>query len=138
MLVGIDDFVVRGDLRDRSVFLHLPAIPRTQTAHGAVVLAGVSGGLSADLGRRARRDRGRPGRAAVGQSEGAAAHGRLRRVGRSDRPGPGVGSDAFLSTYNDNRKAATEALLEDSSVATVRARARPDGSQLVGHAAGAL
>ena len=27
ILVGIDDFVLRGDLRDRSVFLHLPAIP---------------------------------------------------------------------------------------------------------------
>ena len=27
---GIDDFVLRGDLRDRSVFLHLPAIPETR------------------------------------------------------------------------------------------------------------
>jgi hypothetical protein len=29
VLVGIGDFVVRGDLRDRSVFLHLPPIPDT-------------------------------------------------------------------------------------------------------------
>ena len=29
VLVGIGDFVVRGDLRDRSVFLHLPPIPET-------------------------------------------------------------------------------------------------------------
>jgi hypothetical protein len=29
VLVGIDDFVVRGDLRDRSVFLHLSAFPAT-------------------------------------------------------------------------------------------------------------
>ena len=30
ILVGIDDFVLRGDLRDRSVFLHLTAIPETR------------------------------------------------------------------------------------------------------------
>ena len=30
MLVGIDDFVQRGDLRDRSVFMNLPAIPSTR------------------------------------------------------------------------------------------------------------
>jgi hypothetical protein len=29
ILVGIDDFVLRGDLRDRSVFLHLPGIAET-------------------------------------------------------------------------------------------------------------
>ena len=29
ILVGIDDFVERPDLRDRAVFLHLPPIPRT-------------------------------------------------------------------------------------------------------------
>ena len=27
--MGIDDVIVRGDLRDRSVFLHLSAIPKT-------------------------------------------------------------------------------------------------------------
>jgi energy-coupling factor transporter ATP-binding protein EcfA2 len=30
ILIGIDDFVLRGDLRDRSVFLHLPAISETR------------------------------------------------------------------------------------------------------------
>jgi hypothetical protein len=33
ILVGIDDFVKRGDLRDRSVFLNLAPIPRTGRLH---------------------------------------------------------------------------------------------------------
>ena len=66
VLVGIDDFVQRGDLRDRSVFLNLPHHPAKRPAHRAELLAGVSGRLSADPGWRARRDRRRPARAAVG------------------------------------------------------------------------
>ena len=31
ILVGITDFVLRGDLRDRSVFLHMTAIPDDST-----------------------------------------------------------------------------------------------------------
>ena len=81
ILVGIDDFVVRGDLRDRSVFLNLPAIPEHEPSNREDVLAGISRRLSADPGRRARRDRRRPARAAVGRSERAAAHGRLTPSG---------------------------------------------------------
>jgi hypothetical protein len=53
----------------RSLSLPAPARnPRDATANREEVLAGVSRRLSADLGRRARRDRRRPARTAVSQS----------------------------------------------------------------------
>ena len=81
ILNGIDEFVRRGDLIDRCVFLHLPTIdPRASRGRGRV-LEGLPCGLPADPGRRARRGRGRSARAAVGPASGTAAHGRLRRNG---------------------------------------------------------
>ena len=46
--------------------------------------------------------------------------------------GLGWGSEAFLATYNDNRKAATEAILEDSSVATLLLALGRDGNHWSG------
>ena len=120
LLSGIDDFVPLGDLKDRCVFLHLPPIPRRQPPRRGRVLEGVSRRPSADPGRRARRDRGRTARAAVGPSRGIAAHGRLRQVGRSGRPRHWDGEPRrFCPTYNDNRKEATEPEIEGSPIGTL-------------------
>jgi hypothetical protein len=119
ILVGIDDFVLRGDLRDRSVFLHLPAIPeaRRQTERAfwsafradqprifGGVLDAIVGGLrelpSVELKELPRM---------ADFAEWGEATGR----------GLGWGADTFITTYKDNRKEATHLLLEDSPVATV-------------------
>ena len=74
--------------------LRFPALvrnPRHDPSSRGQVLDGISRGLSPDLGRRARRDRGRPARAAVSRSQRVAADGRLCRVGRSNKPGHGMG-----------------------------------------------
>jgi hypothetical protein len=119
ILVGIDDFVLRGDLRDRSVFLHLPAISETrrQTERAfwpafradyprilGGVLDAIVGGLRelpsvnlTDLPRMAD----------------------YAEWGEAISRGLGWGADTFISTYKDNRKEATQILLEDSPVATV-------------------
>ena len=116
---GIDDFVLRGDLRDRSVFLHLPAISETrrQTERAfwpafradyprilGGVLDAIVGGLRelpsvnlTDLPRMAD----------------------YAEWGEATSRGLGWGADTFISTYKDNRKEATQILLEDSPVATV-------------------
>ena len=131
ILVGITDFVLRGDLRDRSVFLHLPAIPgksrRTERTfwpafradHPRIlggVLDAIVGGLrelpSVDLKTLPRM---------ADYAEWGEATGR----------GLGWGAGAFLSTYKDNRKEATEALLEDSPVASVVLAPRPERNELV-------
>ena len=119
ILVGIDDFVLRGDLRDRSVFLHLPAIPesrrRTERAFWPAfraatprilgsVLDAIVGGLrelpSVDLKDLPRM---------ADYAEWGEATGR----------GLGWGTGVFASTYKSNRKEATEQVLEDSTVANV-------------------
>ena len=138
ILVGIADFVLRGDLRDRSVFLHMTAIPDDEPSHREDVLAGVSRRLSADSGRRARRDRRRPARAAVGRSENAAAHGRLRRVGRSDRPGPGLGGRDVLVNLQRQSQGSDRGAARRLAGGIRRARARPERNELVLQAPGAL
>ncbi len=119
ILVGIDGFVLRGDLRDRSVFLHLPDISerRRQTERAfwpafradyprilGGVLDAIVGGLRElpsvklpDLPRMAD----------------------FAEWGEATSRALGWGADTFLSTYKDNRKEATQILLEDSPVATV-------------------
>ena len=119
ILVGIDDFVLRGDLRDRSVFLHLTAIPDTQLQSEATfwsafradyprilggVLDAIVGGLRelpsvklTELPRMAD----------------------YAEWGEATSRGLGWGADTFVSTYKDNRKEATHMLLDDSPVATV-------------------
>jgi hypothetical protein len=119
ILIGIDDFALRGDLRDRSVFLHLPPIPETR--------------------RRTERSLWPAFRADSPRILGAvldAIVGGLRELpsvnlkslprmadfaewGEATSRGLGWGAGTFVSTYMDNRKDATEALLEDSPVATV-------------------
>jgi hypothetical protein len=119
ILVGIDDFVVRADLRDRSVFMNLAAIPhsRRRTERGfwpafradyprilGGVLDAIVGGLHAlpsvelkELPRMAD----------------------FAEWGEATSRGLGWGTETFGATYNTNRKDATEALLEDSEVAEV-------------------
>jgi hypothetical protein len=117
MLVGIDDFVVRGDLRDRAVFLNLQAIPeasrRTERSFWPAfqadyptilggVLDAIVGGLRALPSVNLKR---LPRMADYAEWGEAVSHG-LEWA-----------SEAFLSTYQDNRKVATESLLDDSPVA---------------------
>jgi hypothetical protein len=119
MLVGIDDFVQRGDLRDRSVFLNLRAIrgsdrrsersfwPAFQADYPRIlggVLDAIAGGMRElpsvhlkDLPRMADY-------AEWGEATGRAL---------------GWGAGSFLSAYHENRKRATEPLLDDSPVATM-------------------
>jgi hypothetical protein len=117
LLSGIDDFVRRGDLSDRSVYLHPPAIPdddrRRQRKlmaefdrdHGLILgalLDAVAGGLRMepliDLSRLPRMADFAHFAEAVCQGLGYA---------------PGT----FLTAYNRNRQAANESVLEDSPVA---------------------
>jgi hypothetical protein len=117
ILVGIDDFVKRGDLRDRSVFLNLAPIPRNgrrsersfwpafQADYPRIlggVLDAVAGGLrelpSVHLNELPRMADYAEWGEAVGRSLGWSV-------------------ETFLSAYDDNRKAAADPLLEGSTVA---------------------
>jgi hypothetical protein len=117
ILVGIDNFVVRGDLRDRCVFLNLPPISgrsrRTERTFWPAfhadyprILGGVLDAIVGGLRELPFVDLKELPRMADYAEWGEA-------VGRS----LGWGNEAFLATYNDNRKHATEALLDDSPVA---------------------
>ena len=90
ILNGIDEFVARGDLADRSVFLDLPPIASGRRRCEDRVLEFVPSGLSADPGRPARRRRRRLAATAVGSTRRIAAHGRLRRIRRGGRPRAGL------------------------------------------------
>ena len=127
ILVGITDFVLRGDLRDRSVFLHMTAIPDDSTrsertfwpefrADYPRILGGVLDAIVGGLRELPSVDLKTLPRMADYAEWGEAA-------GR----GLGWGAGAFMSTYNDNRKEATEALLEDSPVASVVLGLAPNG-----------
>ena len=119
ILVGIDDFVLRGDLRDRSVFLHLTAIPKTSRrtertfwpafrADYPRILGGVLDAIVGGLRELPSVDLKELPRMADYAEWGEATSRAL-----------GWGAGNFMSTYNDNRKEATEVLLDDSPVATV-------------------
>jgi hypothetical protein len=119
ILVGINDFVVRGDLRDRSVFLNLRPIPRTGRRTESEfwlafhadyprmlggVLDAIVGGLRA-LPSVHLKELPRMADFAV--------------WGEATSRGLGWGADTFMATYDDNRKEATAFILEDSAVASV-------------------
>ena len=119
ILVVIDDFVLRGDLRDRSVFLHLPPIPHTSRrtertiwpafrADYPRILGGVFDAIAGGLRELPSVDLKELPRMADFAEWGEA-------TGR----GLGWGASTFISAYNDNRKEATELLLDDSQVAAV-------------------
>jgi hypothetical protein len=117
ILNGISDFVVRGDLIDRCVFLHLPVIPEEK--------------------RRAERDLWKDFDAECPRLLGAlldAVSGGLRELPRVRLAGTprmadfalfgeavcralGYSAGEFLSAYCDNHQAANESALEDSPVA---------------------
>jgi hypothetical protein len=118
ILNGIEEFVVRGDLIDRCVFLHLPTIPpafrrceesfwQAFKADYAQIFGGVLDVLAGGL-------RELP---AVNLPE-------LPRMADYARWGEAVGRalgwapDAFLSTYLSNRRHATVPALLDSALAT--------------------
>ena len=122
ILVGIDDFVLRGDLRDRSVFLHLTAIPKTSRrterkfwpafrADYPRILGGVLDAIVGGLRELPSVDLKELPRMADFAEWGEA-------TGR----GLGWGAETFMSTYDDNRKEATELLLDESTVANVLLR----------------
>ncbi len=116
MLNGIEDFVRRGDLRDRCVFLHLPPILsanrraenefwRSFEADYPRILGGILDLIAAGL--RALPSVHCPD---------------LPRMADYARWGVAVGSDVgspsgtFLAEYNTNRKNATLTELEDSAI----------------------
>jgi hypothetical protein len=117
ILVGIDDFVERPDLRDRAVFLHLPPIPRTSRrsergywpafrADYPQILGGLFDAMAGGLRELPLVDLKELPRMADFAEWGEA-------VGR----GLGWGANRFLATYNDNRKEATDLILDVSPVA---------------------
>jgi hypothetical protein len=117
VLVGIDDFVKRGDLRDRSVFLNLAPISRTGRrsersfwpafqADYPRILGGVLDAIAGGLRELPSVHLNELPRMADYAEWGEA-------VSRS----LGWGAETFLSTYDDNRKAAADPLLEGSTVA---------------------
>jgi hypothetical protein len=127
ILVGVDDFVLRGDLRDRSVFLHLTAIPKTsRRTDGKLsqafrsdyprILGGVLDAIVGGLRELPSIDLKELPRMADFAEWGEA-------TGRS----LGWGAGAFLATYDTNRKEATELLLDDSTVANVLLRIARNG-----------
>ena len=86
ILNGIDDFVKRGDLIDRSVFL----APRSDSSVGPPyrerALVVVSVRLSADPGQRTRHRRAGHAHPSFGRTTRSFPDGRLRLLGRSRRP----------------------------------------------------
>ena len=119
ILVGIDDFVVRGDLRDRSVFLHLSSIPATSRrtertfwpafrADYPRILGGVLDAIVGGLRELPSVDLKELPRMAD-----------YAEWGEATSRGLGWGAGTFVSTYDDNRKEATEVMLEDSPLAAI-------------------
>ncbi len=124
ILNGIDDFVRKGDLADRSVFLHLPPIIRRgrreedgfwrafrelQPRILGGLLDAVVGGLRelpsvklAELPRMAD----------------------FARFGEAVGRGLGWPAETFLSAYQENRKEATGSVLEDSVLGDLLLRYR--------------
>jgi hypothetical protein len=118
-LSGIDDFVQWPDLRDRCVFLHLSPIPPTRRraqdelrsafqADYPRMLGGLLDAIAGGLRELPSVQLNELPRMADYAKWGEA-------VGR----GLGWESESFLSIYTDNRKIATEADLENSTLGTV-------------------
>jgi hypothetical protein len=117
ILTGIEDFVTRGDLVDRCLFLHLPAIEeakrRTEADFWREFEAEYPAILGAFLDAVARALRRLPDVRIT----------MLPRMADFARWGVAVGlvmgwpPGKFLDAYTENRKSANEAILEDSPVA---------------------
>ncbi len=132
ILVGIDDFVVRGDLRDRSVFLHLPPIPKTGRrgerkfwpafrADFPRILGGVLDAIVGGLRELPSVDLKELPRMAD-----------FAEWGEATSRGLGWGAETFVSTYDDNRLDATEMVIEGSPVATLLLRLARNGFSWTG------
>ena len=133
ILNGIDDFVTRGDLVDRSIFLSLPRIrpdqrrsdeafwaefDRDYPALFGSLLDAVAGGIRFWPVRRARR---------------AVSDGRPGPLGRSGLAPLDAPPGTFVDAYRANRRSACADALEESPVAAAlvaiagqRARGRSD------------
>jgi hypothetical protein len=117
ILTGIEDYVRRGDLADRCVFLHLPTIPVTQRKTEAEFWGGFE------------RDHARLFGAVLAAVAGGLRHRdcvtleRLPRMADFARWGEavcralGYEPNDFLTAYEANRRGAIEAALDDSLVA---------------------
>jgi hypothetical protein len=103
ILDGIEDFVTRGDLRDRSVFLHLPRIaPSVRLAESEFwqafrgdyprILGGVLDGIVAGLSKLPS--------VRLAESPRMADY---ARWGEAFARGVGWGDGTFLTSYSDNR-----------------------------------
>ena len=114
ILNGIEDFVRKSDLVDRTVFLHLPAIVQIQRLAEDDFWNAFSAATFANIWGRARRDGGGAAGAAVGQTFAIAADGRFCQMGRSGWPRAGLACGAFADAYGENRLEATETSLRDS------------------------
>jgi hypothetical protein len=118
ILVGIHDFVGRPDLRDRSVFLHLNPIPRTQRRTERALWPAFRADHPQILGALLDAIAG-------GLRELPSVHlNELPRMadfaewGEATSRALGFAPDTFLTLYDDNRAEATELILDDSPVAT--------------------
>jgi hypothetical protein len=135
ILNGIDEFVRRGDMTDRTVFLHLrPILPTARRAEDEFwrafhadyprilggVLDAVVGGLQ------------------MLQSVKLPEMPRMADYAKwGDAVGRGLGwtSDSFQATYNANRKEATLTLLEDSALGSILLQLAPQTTMWVGSSA---
>ena len=116
ILNGIDEFVTRGDLADRTIFLHVPVIPETRYATEAAVWA------------RFERERSRIlGALLDAVSTGIDSHADVRREGlprMSDFAAWAIACEsaksrgAFLRAYERNRAEAVASVIDTSPVAS--------------------
>ena len=122
VLNGIEDFVRRGDLADRGVFLHLPPIDPNRRRTEAEFWKSFHQDYTRILG-------GLLHAVVAGLRELPAV--RVEKLPRmadfatfGEAVGRGLGwpAESFLSAYNDNRQDATIATLEDSLVGTTLLR----------------
>ena len=117
ILTGITDFVSRGDLIDRSLFLHLPVIPegkrRVETAFWRDFEAEAPRLLGALLDAMAGGLRMLPEvkPSALPRMADFAVYGEAVSRALGNPP------DSFLAAYNANRHDANESAIEDSPVA---------------------
>ena len=116
---GIDEFVKRDDLADRCVFLHLPPIS-AQNRRGEVELwrsfradySAIFGGLLDALAGGLRE-------LPSVKLEELPRMADFACLGEAIGRGLGWPAGAFLSAYNDNRRATTGTALEESVLASV-------------------
>jgi hypothetical protein len=132
ILNGIENFVRRGDLTDRAIFVHLPPIlptrRRTQDefwssfhADYPRILGGVLDAVVGGL--RSLPSVGLPVLPRMAD---------YARWGEAVGRGLGWASESFLSTYHANRKEATSLALEDSAVGSILLQIAPQTSTWAG------